>query len=75
VIEETRAFHTRLKELINEAIDIGELKTDFSPNDISSQILRISRGVLFDWSIRNAPYKVHERALKDVNMFLNTMKS
>ena len=75
VIEEQRAFHTCMRNLVEQAINAGELNTAYPPAEISSLILRISRGVLFDWSIRNAPYKAHERALNDINILLNAIQS
>lgn len=75
VIEETRTFHIRMKELVERAINTEELNTDYSANEISSLILRTSRGVLFDWSIRDAPYKAHERALNEVNLILKAIQN
>ena len=74
VIEENRPFHVCMRNLVRQAVENGELETERKPDEISSLILRVSRGVLFDWSIRNAPYKAHERALQDIDFFLESIQ-
>ena len=74
VVEEDRAFHICIEKLIAEAIDNGELHTNYAPEEIAHLLLRLSRGVLYDWSIRKAPYGAYQRALEDVNLFLLTFK-
>lgn len=74
VVEESRTFHTCLKNLIQKALDEREITTDYSADEISSLILRISRGTLLDWAMQNGVYSVSERALHYVDMLFNQMK-
>ncbi len=75
VIEESRTFHTYLKTLIQKALDEGEIATEYySANELSSLILRISRGTLLDWAMQNGAYSVSERVLHDVDLLFKQMK-
>ena len=71
VIEDSRPFHIHLKKLVQSALDDAELITDYTADEISSLLLRISRGTLLDWAMREATYSVSERALFNIEMFLN----
>lgn len=71
VIEDSRPFHIHLKKLVQSALDDAELITDYSADEISSLLLRISRGTLLDWAMRESSYSVSEQALHNIKMFLN----
>jgi hypothetical protein len=71
VIEDSRPFHIHLKKLVQSALDDAELITDYSADEISALLLRISRGTLLDWAMRESSYPVSERALHNIEMFLN----
>lgn len=74
VVEESRAFHTCLKNLIQKALDEGEITTEYSANEITSLILHISRGTLLDWTMQNGIYSVSESVLHSVDILFNQMK-
>ncbi|MBW9174031.1 TetR/AcrR family transcriptional regulator [Clostridium estertheticum] len=73
VIEDTRIFHTCLKNLVQNALNDGELEANYSAFEISSLILRISRGTLLDWAMSEAPYCASERVLHDIDMLLSSI--
>lgn len=74
VIESTRSFHTCLRKLVQNAINDKEIVTSYSAEEISSLILRTSRGLLLEWSMGNGQYSVSEYAVHDIDMILNSMK-
>ncbi|CZQ98808.1 Hypothetical protein Tpal_2316 [Trichococcus palustris] len=74
VTESTRAFHTCLRKLVQNAIDDKEIMTGYSAGEISSLILRTSRGLLLEWAMGNGQYSVSEYAVHDIDMILNSMK-
>jgi len=71
VIEDSRPFHIHLKKLVQNALDHAELTTDYSSDQISSLLLRISRGTLLDWAMREEAYSVSEETSQNIEMFLN----
>ena len=74
VIESTRAFHICLKKLVQNAIDHKEINNTYSADEISSLILRTSRGVLLEWAMHKGPYSVSEYAVRNIEMILNSLK-
>jgi AcrR family transcriptional regulator len=70
VIERNRPMNIYVHELIDRALNSGELVSSLSATEISETVLRISRGVMFDWAVRGGEYKAYEDALKDVKGYL-----
>jgi len=75
VIEPSRPMNLYVLELVEKAIASRELISDESANRIANSILRISLGTIFDWSVQNAPYCLHEQAVIDVKNYLSAFKS
>lgn len=69
-----RPMNSYVRELINKALADGELVSDESPEIIADAVLRISRGTIFDWSVRNAPYCLYKQAVSDVKHYLKVFK-
>ena len=44
---------------------------DADPNVITFDIIRSSRGVIFDWAIQNGEYDIYEKGLHHLNMILS----
>lgn len=70
VIEADRPMNTYILELVKRAFNDGELVGSLEPSEIAETILRISRGVMFDWAVRGGTYKAYERAISDVKGYL-----
>ncbi|MEA4895669.1 MAG: TetR/AcrR family transcriptional regulator [Oscillospiraceae bacterium] len=73
VIEPNRSMNFYIRELVMRAISVGELVSDTSPSEIADTILRISRGTMFDWAVRNGAYRAYEYALRDVKSYLSSL--
>jgi len=74
VIKESRFFHKYLKHLVEQALEAGELHPSYQSDEIVETILRISRGVLFDWVLRNGIYAPEEKAMHDLNHILKAFQ-
>lgn len=72
VVEDTRYFHRYLKALIARSIEAGELKESVDVDELSSMVLRISRGVIFDWSLREGNYNPVDIVLHDLNILFSS---
>ena len=70
VIEPDRPMNKYVLSLVESAQEAGELTKDVSANEIASTVLRMSRGVIFDWAVRNGSYNAAECALHDVKFYL-----
>lgn len=74
VLEDTRFFRTHLIELVKKAINTGEIDSSWDATGVAEMILRQSRGLLFDWSMRGAPYSACHKAVEDLNIILSTLQ-
>lgn len=75
VVESSRAFHICLNKLVQNAINEKEIINAYSADEISSLILRTSRGVLLEWAMKNGHYSVSEYAVHNIDIILNNMKT
>jgi len=74
VLETNRFFHKHLHKLIQTAVDNGELAPSCNVSELVEMILRLSRGMLFDWSMRRGPYRIEKRMVKDLDILLRSFK-
>jgi len=72
VIEQDRPMNIYIYELIECAICSGELVSALPAEEIAETVLRISRGVMFDWAVRGGSYRAYEYALRDIKAYLKT---
>ena len=63
-----RPLYQILFRLCQEGQENGELREDISPGDMVTTIARVTRGILYDWSIDKGKYSLKEEqeALFDV---------
>ena len=66
----TRPLHIRLRELVVKAQNEGSLHPSHDPDDITQAILRMSRGIGYDWSVRSGPYSIEVQVLSDLDVLL-----
>lgn len=69
-ISSDRRFNDCLSRAAYRGIEEGMFSSDHTPQEIADAILRTSRGVLFDWATRGAPYDVTEVSRHDVLILL-----
>lgn len=72
MIDVSRSFHICLKKLVQAGIDTGEFHLSYTAEEIAGTILRLSRGIGFDWAIRNGTYPINQQVENDLNLLLRS---
>ncbi len=73
VIEPSRSMNFYIRELVMRAVSVGELQSNVPPSEVADTILRLSRGTMFDWAVRNGSYRAYEYALRDIKSYLASL--
>lgn len=66
-----RLVTVEVKECIERAVKSKELMESTSPEILTSTLLRISRGIMFDWCLHKGKYDLTEMISSDLTMILN----
>lgn len=67
---------TRLvKDIVEDALNAGELDSSISSADLAMIIMRIYRGAIFDWCLFQGSYNLKSRITFDLNLILSNFKS
>jgi AcrR family transcriptional regulator len=70
VLEESRYICQVLKEYVSKGIETGEFRRVKDVAGLVYHILRTSRGVIYDWCLRNGNYNLTQQGLADVEFIL-----
>jgi AcrR family transcriptional regulator len=73
-LKENRYIYLVLKETINNAIKNKELTDELNSHELTSTILRISRGAIFDWCLNEGNYPLRDQIYMDLNLVLSNFK-
>lgn len=68
-----RFTNREIKSLLIDAVKSGELKTDLDADIFRDTIMRITRGVIFDWCMRHGEYTLKERVHFDLNLLFKNI--
>ncbi len=60
VLSEKRALYTILRSIIEEAQNKKELRTDIDSNRLTNYMIRMYRGIVFDWCLDNGKFDLIE---------------
>lgn len=60
-----RFFDSYIDNLVRDAIEKREIIADYPADSISSLLLIITRGNLYDWAMSNDEYSITEKVLHD----------
>ncbi|HSQ90144.1 TetR/AcrR family transcriptional regulator [Romboutsia sp.] len=74
-ISDERKLSQILKNTIQCGQDNNEIIKEFTATQIKDQLLRFSRGILYDWCIHNGDYDLLNETYISINLLLNTMKN
>jgi AcrR family transcriptional regulator len=74
-ISEERTLPRILLEIVEEAQKNDELTEDLSSKEITRQLLRLSRGIIYDWCVHDGVYDIVKEALGAVEHFLLPLKN
>lgn len=64
-----------VKDIVEDALNAGELDNSISSADLTLIIMRISRGAIFDWCLFQGSYNLKCRITFDLNLILSNFKS
>jgi AcrR family transcriptional regulator len=70
VVESDRYYNTYMRKLVCDAVENGDIRPDIPPDEISDMILRLVRGVFFDWGVRGGGYGLNEKVQADLRVLL-----
>lgn len=73
-VEKNRYFHLYLRGLVEQAVDKGEIHPSHNAEEVSQRILRLSRGILFDWAMRQGHYRPEEQARVDLDLLFVALR-
>lgn len=68
ILDQNRFFYQKIRELVEKGVVAGKLKGDVSM--ITENILRISRGTIYDWCLHEGAYELISCGIKDVKQLL-----
>ena len=69
-----RFFKTYLTELIERAMAEGDVHPSYNSTETAELLLRVSRGIMFDWSIRCGSYSIEEKAMETLELLLRALR-
>lgn len=64
-----------VKDIVEDALNAGELDNSISSADLTLIIMRISSGAIFDWCLFQGSYNLKSRITFDLNLILSNFKS
>ncbi|MEJ8553381.1 TetR/AcrR family transcriptional regulator [Tepidibacter sp. Z1-5] len=73
-ISEERKLNQILKNTIQFGQDNNEITKEFTASQITTYLLRLSRGILYDWCIHNGDYDLLNETYISINRLLNSIK-
>lgn len=71
-ISQERALPRTLHDIILYGQEKGEIRKDISAFEITKQILRLSRGLIYDWCIHNGKYDLIAESKDSMNYFIQS---
>lgn len=69
-----RHIAVKVKSIIQDAMDEGELTNTVSAQELTKTLMRISRGAIFDWCLYNGDYNLRSRFNYDLSLILSNFK-
>ncbi len=69
-LQSDRFVFQRIQKAIEVGIEKNELVASITPSELTITLLRISRGVIFDWCLHEGNYDLREKTMSDVNLIL-----
>lgn len=74
VVEEDRFIHTYMKELLRRGIEVGEIHPSHDVDRTAKLIFQVSRGILFDWSMRGGNFSREEQIELALDLLLSALQ-
>lgn len=74
LLDHNRTYFKILRTLISKGQEKGEIRNDFSVNEIVKAYALCERALLYDWCLCNGEYSLYEYATKMMPMFMGEYK-
>ncbi len=69
-----RALYTILEQTIAEAQEAGEVRTDKSAASIAQNLVMFTRGVIYDWCLRNGGFDLPDAGKEFLDLFIDGIR-
>lgn len=66
-----RSIPKHLRKIVENGQAKGQIRADISAKEISAYILRFSRGMIYDWCIKNGDYDIQKTGREAVGFLVN----
>ncbi|MFT9076515.1 TetR/AcrR family transcriptional regulator [Ethanoligenens sp.] len=70
ILRQDRSHYRLIYRLVEQALACGQLNTDDSPQTIVDTIMRVARGVLYDWCLHDGAYDPAYQIRADIQIVL-----
>ncbi|MEG0051411.1 MAG: TetR/AcrR family transcriptional regulator [Terrisporobacter sp.] len=70
-----RHIALKVKSIIEDAIEYGELHNSISPEELTYTLMRISRGAIFNWCLYQGDYNLRSKMSYDLDLVLSNFKT
>ena len=72
-LSKKRYTYIEIYKVIEQALEAGILKCDLSADEITHMIIRIERGIIYDWCLFDGQYDLRLHSRKELGIFLKGM--
>ena len=75
LLDRTRTYYKLLRRVISEGQEKGEIRREFTVEEISRAYAMFERGLMYDWCLSGGEYSLPDYAGKMMPLFLNSFRS
>ena len=74
LLDQSRSYYRLLRKIISEGQKCGEIRSDFSVNEIVKAYALCERGIMYDWCICNANYSLYQYSSTILPIFFRSFQ-
>ena len=71
IIDKSRIFYQLVLAEVTRGLETKEINAQLSPEDLTDMILRLSRGIIYDWCLHEGEYSLWACVRNDLSVLLN----
>lgn len=72
-VKPARKYYQTIEELVEKAVQNDMIHNDMTVHELTSFLIRINRGVIFDWCLNDYSYDLMKQAEKDLQFVLDKL--
>jgi len=69
-----RALYQIVEQIITEAQEAGEVRTDMSAASITQNLVRFTRGVIYDWCLQNGGFDLEQAGREYLKLVIDGLR-